>query len=467
MDYPSYVVPPSAPSAARTQDPVAVALGNASLLGVGYLMLRRWTLAVANLVVTAALVTAVVMVEKPWCEIAVVAWWLVVIAHGWYLGSRGQRATDRGRRLVALIVTVEVLLAVGILRFDAGRIADSVAEARESGNCTDVRTAQDKVQFGHRVANAPLAVRGDEDVKSCDRLDTARTHLRTGLRGDTGELTAGFDTLGSVLAEPGQDKTVDVVLTEFLEGLPTADPCQTVGITDWLRQRKPTKNALDRSADTVKKVAPTALVACGDRLTAGKTWLSARMRYQQLLTQYPGNSLTGRAQIGIRKATLALELAEVRERLQGFGDTQPQYCDKPAKYSGAVPYRKGATNLAMFFGNKEYSNRLPAQWRTGDVTRAALIVCADPPENGSAVQTCSYSSDTFPFPSDVTFYRIAIPLKVYEVRTGRLVSNARVQISGTSCPQTFYASNLAPPSSEFVTASNANIQAAFRYLIVR
>jgi hypothetical protein len=72
----------------------------------------------------------------------------------------------------------------------------------------------------------------------------------------------------------------------------------------------------------------------------------------------------------------------------------------------------------------------------------------------------------------VTFHKIAIPVKVYELRTGKLVSDTLVEISGASCPKvlsyTYYGpADLGPGSDEYVIASNANVQAGFRYLIIR
>jgi hypothetical protein len=196
----TYAVPQPAPSGARVHDPLAVALGNASLLGVGYLMLGRRKQAIAAAVVTVGLVSVVVLVAQPWCETAVLAWWAVVIAHGWFLaGARAQRVTVRRQRLVALGVTVPVLLAVGLLRFDAFRIERSVTEAREGGDCAQVLAEQDSVWLGHRIADAPLTARGDKTVQACERLQTAKAQLTTGLSGDTSALKAGFDTLASVL----------------------------------------------------------------------------------------------------------------------------------------------------------------------------------------------------------------------------------------------------------------------------
>ncbi|MEK8170715.1 hypothetical protein NKH77_17440 [Streptomyces sp. M19] len=156
----------------------------------------------------------------------------------------------------------------------------------------------------------------------------------------------------------------------------------------------------------------------------------------------------------------------------GSTDTQPEYCSSPAKYGGAPSYRKG-TNRALFYGNDEYTDKLPGAWRAKDAAHAALIICAGEDEDGTSVQTCPYDSKIGTnFPTDVTFHKIAIPVKVYALRTGKLVADRTVQISGGSCPQTleyttYGPTDLGPPSDVYVSASKSDVQAGFRSLIKR
>jgi hypothetical protein len=101
-----------------------------------------------------------------------------------------------------------------------------------------------------------------------------------------------------------------------------------------------------------------------------------------------------------------------------------------------------------------------------------LVVCAGEEEYGTPVRTCLYENKTLRgFPTQVTFHKIAIPVKVYELRTGKLVASRKVQIGGASCPRvlrySYYYTDLGPPSKVYVTASNANVRAGFRSLITR
>ncbi len=62
----------------------------------------------------------------------------------------------------------------------------------------------------------------------------------------------------------------------------------------------------------------------------------------------------------------------------------------------------------------------------------------------------------------MTFCRVALPVRVYELRTGRLVTDTRVEIGGTSCPSVIYGDGT---TKMYVTPSDSQVQAAFRPLI--
>ncbi|MDQ0714995.1 hypothetical protein QFZ55_004447 [Streptomyces luteogriseus] len=475
MSDPTYALPtlPSAaPDEPRAPDPVAVALGNASLLGVGYLMLRRRRFALAAVAGSAVLVFRLVTTASPSYEVAVLVWWAAVVVHGGFLarGGGGGRGTTRRQRLVALGVTLPVLLVVGLLRFDAFRIGRSVTEARESGDCARVLTAQDSVWFGHRVADAPLTARGDEAVAACDRLRTAGAELGTALSGDTEALADGFGTLASVLAKGGNEKTVEATLNGFLGRLPAKDPCDTAAVTDWLSDRGRSRDVLDRAADTAALTAPAALVGCGDDHLADDSWEEARTYYERLLDRYPGSGLADRARKGARKATLSIELANVSNLLSGETGTQPEYCANPAKYSGAKPMGKG-TNRALFYASDEdgtasgYPKQFPGSWKADDAADAVLVVCMGEDTFGHSVETCPYRSESSGAVWDVTFHKIEIPVKVYELRTGKLVADRKIQIRGTSCPWTMYA--VEGSDTRYVDPSKSDVRSAFRPLVVR
>ncbi|MFF8229651.1 hypothetical protein [Streptomyces caelestis] len=477
MTYPAYdpprpPVPADPPRPAAPADPWAVALGNATLLGIGYLLLRRWRLAAIAVLGTAVLLDLAASTAETRYEILLFLWWATGIAHGWFLARRRpEQAVRRGQRAATLALALAVVLAAVLLRADAYGIANRVTEARERGDCAAAVAAQGEVWWGHRLAGAPVVEPGDAVVKACHRLDgAAATLARAARRGSTEDLGRGFGTLAGVLNEPGNEQTVRTVLDTFLDGLPTDDSCDTAALTAWLRDHGTGHGVLDRSAGTAARTEPAALVGCGDQLMSEDAWQQARTHYQRLLDAYPDDARTGEARDGVRKATLAIELDHVRGLVENTYSAGSGYCSKPAKYSGAPPYRKG-THRALFLGDSEYTDKLPGSWRTGDPAKAALVVCAGAAEHGAAVQTCSYENDKSKYlPHQVTFHKVKIPLKVYELRTGKRLDPRSVQIGGGSCPSVlryeYYMYDLGP-GDQFVSTSKSGVRDAFRPVVRR
>ncbi|PNG19983.1 hypothetical protein [Streptomyces cahuitamycinicus] len=449
-------------------DPLAVALGNATLLGIGYLLLRQRRLAAIAVLGTAVFVGLTARTAETRYEVLLLAWWVAGTAHGWFMARRSsEHAVRLGQRAGTLALALTVVLTAALLRIDAYGIENRVTEARASGDCEAAMTAQGEVWWGHRLAGAPVVEPGDTVVEACHRLDGAASTLaHAARRGSTDDLGRGFGTLAGVLNDdPRNEQTVRTVLDTFLDALPTDDSCGTAALTTWLRDRGPSHDVLDRSADTAARTEPAALVGCGDHLMAEDAWPQAREHYQQLLETYPDDSRKDEARGGVRKATLAIELDQVRGLVDDTSDASSGYCAEPAKYSGAPRYRKGS-GRALFLGDSEYTGRLPGSWRTGDPAKAALVVCADEAENGAAVQTCSYENKKSRYlPHQVTFHKVKIPLKIYELRTGKRLDPRSVQIGGSSCPSMlryeYYMYDLGP-GDQFVSTSKAGVRNAFR-----
>ncbi|MEV0778150.1 hypothetical protein ACIBLA_01460 [Streptomyces sp. NPDC050433] len=246
------------------------------------------------------------------------------------------------------------------------------------------------------------------------------------------------------------------------------DAHDTADLTGWLRDREPTRDVLDRSADAAIRTEPAALVGCGDDLIGEDSWQQARARYQQLLDAYPDDARSDEARGGVKKAGLAIELNQVRALITDTSSTTSGYCDAPAKYSGTPPYRKGS-NRALFLGDTDYTDQLPGSWRTENPAKAALVVCAGAAKNGAAVETCLYEDDKSA-QYQVTFFKVKIPLKVYELRAGKRVNPRQVQISGGSCPSVlryeYYGIDVGP-GDEFVSTSKSGVSDAFRPIIKR
>ncbi|NEY33866.1 hypothetical protein GTU99_16945, partial [Streptomyces sp. PRKS01-65] len=454
-------------------DPLAVALGNATLLGLGYLLLRRKRPAAIAVLGSAVLLHLVARSAETRYEILLLAWWALGAGHGWFTARRcPEHVVGRGQRAGTLALALTLVLTAALLRVDAYGIADRVTGARDSGDCARAVAAQREVGWGHRLAGAPVVEPGDAVVEACHRLDGAASALARAARsGSTEELGRGFGTLAGVLRDgPGNERIVGTVLDAFLDALPAGDACDTAALAGWLRARGPSHDVLDRAAGTAARTEPAALVDCGDHLMGEDAWRQARDHYRRLLATYPDDSRAGEARGGVRRATLAIELDEVRGLVDDAYDASSGYCATPAKYSGAPAYRKGS-GRALFLGDTEYTGRLPGSWRTDDPAKAALVVCADEAENGAAVETCRYENKTSRYlPHQVTFYKVEIPLKVYELRTGKRLGPRSVQIGGSSCPRVlhyaYYLYDLGP-GDQFVSPSRKAVRDAFRAVLNR
>ncbi|MEO3842029.1 MULTISPECIES: tol-pal system YbgF family protein [unclassified Streptomyces] len=560
-----------APVPVRARDPYAVGLANASLLGIGYGMLRRPRIAFGAAGVSVMLVILLATAGRnAWFQAVVLAWWIGVTVHGWYLaGGRLPRrgaavpeasahateiqpaepaqpagaahaaerepadappppsappvlpANVRRDRLVALLVAAPVLLACTALRLDASRIEGNAADAHRAGECAQAVSDLEGLWFGHRLADAPLTARAEDGTEACelllkaerqaedDRIRGARTlkayaahpgalwdgaagrradlllaqaedELDAGLTGDTDALSAGFGHLATVLqeyaggdAEGGEDRSgdVDKAIDGFLGALPTDDACQTKEVTDWLGAHETGDDGLARAADVVPEVAPAAIVDCGDALMADDTWKQARTQYEQLLDEYPDSELAGAAKDGVERADLAIQLDKVRGLLKpGEYGEKPAYCDNPAPYRGAKPYRGEGPHRAMLIGQSKHRSKLPSSWLAKDPKDAVAIICAGSSKHGATVANCPYEDDIAIGGSvNVAFKNREIPVRVYELRTGKLAKKTTVEIGGASCPAvleyTYYGVDTGPPSEVYVKSSESDVRAGYEPLI--
>lgn len=483
MSYQQYPPPQGRPYAGpapkvpdrRPRDPVAVAIGNLSLLGLGYFLIRRVFLGVVGLIGTTVLVLLLCSERKSGYELGLVGWALLQALHGWWLAKRHPfRATSVPKRLVAAVVTLVVIAGVAFERYDVRRIDKEAITARQAGSCAGVRAAEAKYNLGHRIGDAPRSGRVRTDVVACDRIDEAADKIRTARPlADTAGLQAGFARLSAVLVEPDQVPTVRAVLDEFIHGLPLKDSCRTLVIIDWLRTQKPAGNILDEARQLVPKLEPNALLACGDAEAAKASWTQARATYVRLIDRYPKAKQAVRARAGVQKADQAILQAKIKAELDRVRElvTSGEYCARPAKFSPAPRLRSGV-NRAVFGGTDTYTDKLPSQWKGTTADNSAMVICSSEETQGSAVRTCPYTAIIGSGGTHyVTFHKIAVPVKVYELRTGRLIKKTTIQISGSVCPSTIsyttYNGVGAPDPDEYVEETAATIQAAYRPLVVR
>ncbi|ONH61699.1 hypothetical protein CcI49_05790 [Frankia sp. CcI49] len=478
---------PAPAPAERSHDPVAVALANAALLGGGYLMLGRRNLAVVTTLVTAELLIIFASsAQVLWFALVLLGWWLALVAHGWYLAGgwpRGRRheASPDGSgpqprpggprprrswrlRSVAFGAALPVLLTAVFLRLDVERIDNDVDKGRQASDCGRVEAALDRVSPAHRMVAISPGSDGEDMVTACATLHLTAAKLTTGRTPGSSSvemLEAGFEELVSIRAQsPDYQGMVQTTVDQFFDGLPTRDPCVTVRVLDWLATDLPDKQSAGRAADVVRRLAPEALLDCGDD-TVAQDRAGARTTYQTLIDRYPNHQLAGQAREKVAQIDQAIALENLQRNLdqvraslvpQSSGSL-PAYCSSPAPYLTA---RTGGPGRAMLFGASDYVDKLPGEWRTTDVNDATRVICAGDAEYGAAVRTCPYENV-----GNVTFHREAVPVRVYDLRTGQLISDTRVEISGSSCPYFIYGYG----TEKFVTPSDGDVQAAFRPLI--
>ncbi len=105
-------------------------------------------------------------------------------------------------------------------------------------------------------------------------------------------------------------------------------------------------------------------------------------------------------------------------------------------------------------------------------TNASVVICTESLEDGPAIRTCPYTREGQSYTFYRTFRKVVVPVKIYALRTGRLVRNGKVTITGEACPMIYTdTSGLLPPIggtiSTPVEPSDANVRAAFQPLLVR
>jgi hypothetical protein len=115
----------------------------------------------------------------------------------------------------------------------------------------------------------------------------------------------------------------------------------------------------------------------------------------------------------------------------------------------------------MVFGD-EYAGRLPPDWLATDAAGAVVVICAGAAQFGTPQETCSYeATPDSPVFTPVTFHRIGVPVRVFEVKTGKLVHDTRIEIGGTSCPDTIFGLE----NTRYVEPADGDIHGAYTPLI--
>lgn len=500
-------VPPSPRAATRQHppDPLTAILGNATLLGIGYLLARRPRTAALALAATATLVclTALHPHEPGW-RLLLAAWWVVMVVHAWWItlplpdedpAPPGERAPRwRGRALAAVCV---VLVALSWLRLDTWAITRDAAAAHTDGDCDLALDSLRWLSPAHGLAHDAAHARGARERRSCALLTSAlatlhhdeAARLLDQYQSSPGALwegagperaerlldgvvrgvanarerhgaSAGLSEEGTAAVDdafaqltttlrtvPGQDARVREVAHDFLAELDGMSPCGATDIDQWLLDQTWEETALADAVATQADSVPTRMHACAHELTGPER---AEV-LQGLLTAYPDHALARSS----------------AEDLIGGG----AYCEFPVAYP-AAPAREGDGPHAMRMSGMdpgEYG--FDESWVADSVDEAVLAVCVSEPERGDFQETCWYEGGAYALRDtvQVDFYATEFTVQAYELRTGKLVEDYSAQI-GDPCPdvleyETSFDFDTGPPSEYDSRYSDADLRAVFDRLM--
>ncbi|MQM26022.1 hypothetical protein [Glycomyces albidus] len=444
---------PPAPSR-RATDPVAAVAGNATMLGIGYMLMRRPIAAAVALAGTGFLLwSAAVQTENPLWRFLLPAWGLAMIVHAWWLTrrTRPEPLVDlvepdpaRRPRFFAATAASLVLLTLGWFRFDAWWISRDAETAHAAGDCERATAVLERFDAVHRVAFGPITLRGEEEREACALLlaaldeppteaaDTVAEYMaHPGAEWDgagakraefllDASMTPGepelstieeaFGMLTSTLEEhPDQAGTVRAAVEEFMADLAEAPACNGYAVDDWMAGRTWDEPALAEPVAAASDQVPVRMLQCAQDRTESEDLPGAGILYREFLAAYPGHELAGEAADGILDSGA--------------------YCGDPVAYPGAPEYEGAGPHPMRLVGGWTAEGRgFPESWLGATADETQLVVCVDA-EVGGFQDSCRYGDGSF----TAVFWAHKFTIKAYELRTGELVSEYTREI-GDPCP---------------------------------
>jgi len=459
--YPDHVptaprIEPLPPVPARpATDPVAAIAGNATMLGIGYMFMRRPILTALALSGTGFLVwSAAAQTENPLWRILLPVWGLAMIVHAWWLTRRTPtgRLADlagpdpvRRARVFALAAASLVLLTVAWFRLDAWWIVHDAETAHAEGDCERSTAATEDLDAVHRVAFGPITLRAEEEQDACDLLLTALDEapaeaadtiadymahpgalwdgagpqraeflLDTAMAADEPDLSTieeAFAQLSATLEElPGQSATVRTTVEAFMADLDEVSSCDGYEVDFWLAGRTWDEPALTEPVAAASDQVPVRMLGCArDRAATGDT-VGAGILFRDFLNAYPDHELAGKAADGILDSGA--------------------FCENPVAFQGAPEYAGEGPHPMRLLGWPAEGRGFPDSWLGETADETALVVCVEA-EVGEFQESCQYSSSQGTFWA--FFFAHKFTIEAYELKTGELVSDYSREI-GNPCP---------------------------------
>ncbi|WP_369369779.1 hypothetical protein AB1046_13280 [Promicromonospora sp. Populi] len=496
--------PPSPPEPVEppTADRLAVLLGNATLLGLGYVFLRRWGLLAAALAGT--LVLLIILAAAPgspgWL-IVLAVWWLAMIAHGWWL-TRPAQITPAERpltqRIVAGAVVLALVVAVVGLRINTTRTVDAAADAHAAGDCGRATELLERIGPTDRVVDGSTALEGEADLEACGLLldalapgeqelvaaaelqvymDNPRAlwdgagpkraeHLLNAAyvsgQIDQESLEAGFEQLTTTLDEvPSQAGQVESVAETFLANLAEdPDNCAARDVVEWVDAQGWEAPALAEPVAAASGEVPRRVLECARDLSDADELTASRHAYEAFLHDFRADERADAASDELYDVITGIQRKNVRGLL-----TAQRYCANPSPYRGAEPYRRSGANPMRVYGINPEAHDFPGSWLAESLEDMVLVACVDGPKDGSYQETCLYESDANPFGEDVRFYASRFDVKLYEIRTGRQVAAFSDEF-GEPCPpsivvESFLVDFFVPPDTKRSSFTSAELRGMF------
>jgi hypothetical protein len=472
----------------RHGDPYAALIGNATLLGIGYLLLDRAKAFAVTLLVSAWLVCfAAVAPDTAPPRLLLLLWWTATMLHTCWLVRPGRlaargtplvdlhgREPERRSRLFAGAVLLLTLMAIVGIRFDAVQIVAAAEAAHREGDCERTEAVLAGFDATHRVADGALAGEVFANEEACELLleamgegaqrgaatlksymdhpgamwdgawemrarlllDAALDPLDSESRVDVEE---ALDLMAAALDEsPDRSRAVRAIAEDFVEDLAAylGAECRVKELDEWLLAREPEHPALDEPLAAVSGLLPPAALECARATYRENDLNAARELYEEFLADHSDHELAAEAARELEEVETEIEREHVEDLLFG-GD----YCGSPAPYRGAEAYSGSGTNPMWLFGLDSTEYEIPDSWTTANVDETVLVVCVEGPERGSFIESCEYEDFDGAYLGSVSFYANEFSIKAYELRTGGLVEDYSVELGG-SCPYvlTFYGS---------------------------
>ncbi|MEU5154030.1 hypothetical protein [Glycomyces sp. NPDC021274] len=488
---PQFAPPPPRPAPPRrATDPAAAVAGNATMLGLGYMLMRRPVLAVLALCGTGFLLwSAVVQTGNPLWRYLLPAWGLATILHAWWLTRRsrpdrvvdladatalfGSAKPDPGRRSRVFAVTAAalVLLTAVWFRVDAWWIAEDAETAHAAGDCEEATAAIDRLDAVHRVAFGPVVLRGEEEREACELLlaglDETPTEAAAAIADyldhpgalwdgagpkraqflleaalldtnpDLEVVEEAFAQLSTTLEQhPGQSETVASTVEGFMADLTEAPPCTAYTVDDWLAAQSWDAKELSAPVAAAVDQVPVRLLNCAKE-TAEASGAAGAALFREFLTAYPDHELAGEAADGVLAS-----------------DT---YCADPIAYRGAPDAGGAGPHPMQLVGAWGSDGRgFPESWLATTAAETALVVCVDA-EGGEFQEACQYrrpSGDTY----WAYFFAHRFTITAYALQTGEVVEEYTREI-GNPCPSTLDGTY----STIFISFSDSSFSMASEY----